>query len=230
LDDEQARRPRLPPLDEGSPLRCQHGAHGSRAGRRRDHRVLPAICATTYVDGKAITATARARGFWLYSSPGGGIDLIAVPDGLAAWLNSRDLALDGAVDDAGVQRAVALRETVRAPLSEPREVPREAAIAIERAAIAAQLRLRLTDDGALRLVARAGGVDGALGAILVALYEGSVDGATRRLRVCRNPACRWVFYDHSRNGAARWCSMKVCGARAKAREYRRRRSTDGDRR
>jgi predicted RNA-binding Zn ribbon-like protein len=152
----------------------------------------------------------------------GGADLLAGPAGLTAWLESRDLALDGAVDDAAVRRAVALRGALRAWLSGPRE----AALAIEDAARGAQLGLRLTDDGRLRLVAAAGGVDGALGAILVALYEGVVDGTARRLRVCRNDACGWVFYDHSRNGAARWCSMNVCGSRAKAREYRRRRSAD----
>jgi predicted RNA-binding Zn ribbon-like protein len=159
----------------------------------------------------------------------GGVDLIAEPDGLAAWLNSRGIALDGTVDDADARRAVVLREAVRAWLSGPGGTSGEAVVAIERAAMDARLVLRPTDGDVLRLVTRAGGVDGALGTILIALYEGVVDGAAKRLRVCRNPACRWVFYDHSRNGAARWCSMKVCGSRAKAREYRRRRSADGGR-
>jgi predicted RNA-binding Zn ribbon-like protein len=158
----------------------------------------------------------------------GGVDLFAGPDGLAAWLESRDLPAEGVVGDADVQRAVALREALRAWLSEPRGTPREAAIAIEQAASDAQLGLRLADGGEMRLTAQAAGVDGALGAILISFYEGLVDGAARRLRVCRNPACRWVFYDHSRNGAARWCSMNVCGSRAKTREYRRRQSTDRD--
>jgi len=40
-----------------------------------------------------------------------------------------------------------------------------------------------------------------------------------RLRSCRNPRCRWVFHDGTRNGARRWCSMAVCGNRAKVRRY-----------
>jgi predicted RNA-binding Zn ribbon-like protein len=40
-----------------------------------------------------------------------------------------------------------------------------------------------------------------------------------RLRTCENPRCRWVFYDGTRNGSRRWCSMAVCGNRAKVRRY-----------
>ena len=68
------------------------------------------------------------------------------------------------------------------------------------------------------------GVDGALGAILAAFHDAVVDGTAARLRICRNDACRWAFYDHSRNGSAAWCSMTVCGTHLKARAYRRRRA------
>jgi len=40
-----------------------------------------------------------------------------------------------------------------------------------------------------------------------------------RLRTCENPKCRWVFHDGTRNGTRRWCSMAVCGNRAKVRRY-----------
>jgi predicted RNA-binding Zn ribbon-like protein len=43
-----------------------------------------------------------------------------------------------------------------------------------------------------------------------------------RLRACANPDCRWVFYDGTRNGTRRWCTMAVCGNRAKLRRYRQR--------
>jgi predicted RNA-binding Zn ribbon-like protein len=44
-----------------------------------------------------------------------------------------------------------------------------------------------------------------------------------RLRTCGNPGCRWVFHDGTRSGTRRWCSMAVCGNRAKLRRYRRQR-------
>jgi len=43
-----------------------------------------------------------------------------------------------------------------------------------------------------------------------------------RLRSCANPHCRWVFYDGTRSGTRRWCTMAVCGNRAKIRRYRQR--------
>lgn len=40
-----------------------------------------------------------------------------------------------------------------------------------------------------------------------------------RLRKCANPACRLMFYDVSKAGRRRWCSMQTCGARAKMRAH-----------
>jgi predicted RNA-binding Zn ribbon-like protein len=42
-----------------------------------------------------------------------------------------------------------------------------------------------------------------------------------RLRTCGNPRCRWVFHDGTKSATRRWCSMAVCGNRAKLRRYRR---------
>jgi predicted RNA-binding Zn ribbon-like protein len=42
------------------------------------------------------------------------------------------------------------------------------------------------------------------------------------LRWCEAPDCEWLFLDHSRNGSRRWCDMKSCGNRAKARRHYRR--------
>jgi predicted RNA-binding Zn ribbon-like protein len=43
-----------------------------------------------------------------------------------------------------------------------------------------------------------------------------------RLRPCANPECRLFLIDRSRANAARWCSMKICGNRMKARRHYRR--------
>ena len=49
-----------------------------------------------------------------------------------------------------------------------------------------------------------------------------------RVRLCEATAtdgCGWLFLDETRNRSRRWCSMKDCGNRAKARRhYRRRRA------
>jgi len=41
-----------------------------------------------------------------------------------------------------------------------------------------------------------------------------------RLRACENPECRWLFLDTSKNHTRRWCDMKICGNRMKARRFK----------
>lgn len=48
-------------------------------------------------------------------------------------------------------------------------------------------------------------------------------GAPERLRECAAEDCALLFYDASRPGARRWCSMDRCGNRHKTAAYRRRR-------
>jgi predicted RNA-binding Zn ribbon-like protein len=43
-----------------------------------------------------------------------------------------------------------------------------------------------------------------------------------RVRQCASETCSWFFIDRSRGGQRRWCDMAVCGNRAKARRYYRR--------
>jgi predicted RNA-binding Zn ribbon-like protein len=40
-----------------------------------------------------------------------------------------------------------------------------------------------------------------------------------KVRECGEQTCRWLFLDTSRNGARRWCDMRICGNRAKAKRY-----------
>ncbi|MDH6224058.1 MULTISPECIES: CGNR zinc finger domain-containing protein [Streptomyces] len=40
-----------------------------------------------------------------------------------------------------------------------------------------------------------------------------------RIRACGNPECILHFYDVSKNGTRRWCSMAGCGNRAKAQRH-----------
>lgn len=42
----------------------------------------------------------------------------------------------------------------------------------------------------------------------------------QQVRACANPDCRWLFMDTSKNHTRRWCDMKLCGNRIKARRYK----------
>jgi predicted RNA-binding Zn ribbon-like protein len=47
--------------------------------------------------------------------------------------------------------------------------------------------------------------------------------AMGRLRACGTETCRWLFLDTSKNHTRRWCDMKICGNRMKARRFQARR-------
>lgn len=44
-------------------------------------------------------------------------------------------------------------------------------------------------------------------------------GEVHRIRECHGDPCSWLFIDRSRAQRRRWCDMKVCGNRAKARRH-----------
>jgi predicted RNA-binding Zn ribbon-like protein len=46
-----------------------------------------------------------------------------------------------------------------------------------------------------------------------------------RVRTCDVDTCRWLFLDTSKNHTRRWCNMKVCGNRMKARRFQARRES-----
>ncbi|MEV7284948.1 CGNR zinc finger domain-containing protein [Streptomyces sp. NPDC093252] len=64
------------------------------------------------------------------------------------------------------------------------------------------------------------GIGGVVAVLAAAVHEAVLLGTWTRLKSCDNPECRWLFYDESRNRAARWCSMRGCGSIVKARRYR----------
>jgi predicted RNA-binding Zn ribbon-like protein len=41
----------------------------------------------------------------------------------------------------------------------------------------------------------------------------------QRVRRCANDQCRWLFLDDSKGGTRRWCTMSMCGNRAKAHRH-----------
>ncbi|MFE4701263.1 CGNR zinc finger domain-containing protein [Streptomyces sp. NPDC056738] len=56
--------------------------------------------------------------------------------------------------------------------------------------------------------------------VAAAIADSLVEGTWPRLKACEAPTCHWAYFDRSPAGRGRWCSMAVCGARAKMRRYR----------
>lgn len=133
-----------------------------------------------------------------------GRELLPTPDALRAWFGDHGVTVERA-GPAGVRRAHEFREALHAFLVTGRADP--------------ELRARLTVDLATGTLEPEGkNVDAALGTIVAIVYDAIRDGSWERLKACRN--CGWAFWDESRNRSAAWCSMQLCGNRAKQQAWR----------
>jgi len=77
-------------------------------------------------------------------------------------------------------------------------------------------------DWRLGLAARSDGLEWLLAAIARSAAEIIAEGPEAPMRKCANPKCGLYFYDDSRTGRRRWCSMATCGNRAKVAAHARR--------
>jgi predicted RNA-binding Zn ribbon-like protein len=160
-----------------------------------------------------------------------GIETFASPEDLRRWLSEHDLEAAGELGEQELERAIDLREALRALLLANSGEPLEAGAveALNDSARQVKLSVRFEPDGGSALAPETTGVDGALGAILAIVYRSMAEGTWPRLKACRADTCQWAFYDTSKNRSAHWCTMRVCGNRAKARTYRKRHGSDIER-
>jgi predicted RNA-binding Zn ribbon-like protein len=154
-----------------------------------------------------------------------GSDALARPADLLAWLKAHGLPQGSSAGREELDRARRLREAFRSLMrgNNGLSVRKEAAATLDRAARRSGVHLRFGLDGA-RAEPSARGVDAALGRLVAIVAAAMADGSWSRLKACRADDCQWAFYDHAKNRSRTWCSMAVCGNRAKARAYRSRRS------
>jgi predicted RNA-binding Zn ribbon-like protein len=146
-----------------------------------------------------------------------GRDLLGNTEDARAWLTSADLLPKGAtLSAAELDRAQAVRDAIRSLLEGEDRLASLRALADSH-----RPRLIVQDDGTLAFEpARRERVGDGLFELLMIIRGAQEDGTWKRLRVCANPDCRWVFYDRSRNRQGHWCEMAVCGNRLKNRRLR----------
>lgn len=58
-----------------------------------------------------------------------------------------------------------------------------------------------------------------VGSLIKVISNSQQNSTWSRFKCCELPSCGWAFYDATRSRTKRWCSMKTCGSRHKAREY-----------
>ncbi|MDP2955367.1 MAG: CGNR zinc finger domain-containing protein [Longimicrobiales bacterium] len=167
-------------------------------------------------------------------------DLIAAPDRVMAWLSraglaspqdGRRLAESPPLGRILTTEARALREALGEAMdafARGTVLPEPAFFALNRVLDARRVGVRAEPTGvtaALRETAELRFPLGLLTPVAVAAVELLATGDRGRLRQCAAEGCGLWFYDSSRNGRRRWCSMARCGNRAKvAAHYRRHRA------
>jgi predicted RNA-binding Zn ribbon-like protein len=158
------------------------------------------------------------------------------PDGLPPsleslrwWLTSKALVEEhDHIKDQDLAWALRVRDAlttkVRENMGEPPDTT--ATEFLNRAAEQTGLRVCFgcSEDSPIHVEAT--GVRGAIGMILGSAFLAELDGRWERFRVCHDPGCSSVFFDHSKNKSGKWCSMASCGNRAKVRAFRERHAAE----
>ena len=151
-----------------------------------------------------------------------GRELEPPPEMVRTFLLERGLLAPGErFGEAELGRARALRRALRNLIAAGDEgLTTEDAEVIDGIAIEAGLHPHFHAGRAPTLEPRGKGAAAALGRLVAIAFLASFDGSFSHLKLCADPTCRAVFYDRSKNRSGKWCSMEVCGNRAKVRAWR----------
>jgi len=123
--------------------------------------------------------------------------------------------------DAVLRRARELREAVFRILARDGINAGDVDLLADEAARgAAERRLAATADGYAYAWPESDRLEQLLWPVALAAAELLTSAQDRpRVKECAADNCNWLFLDMSRNRSRRWCDMKVCGNRAKARRF-----------
>jgi len=170
------------------------------------------------------------------------IDWLSDGDGLLSWLEQsglvpapslaavRAMAMPGELDSVAAQ-ARGLREWFRGFVEDRKGRPLAADALHD---LQPLNRMLERDEGFAQLVARDGeGVelrslrrwrspDSLLLPIAEAMARLVCEEDFTQVKACEGPACTLMFVDNTRGHARRWCSMAICGNRAKQAAHRHR--------
>ncbi|MFJ3924012.1 CGNR zinc finger domain-containing protein [Streptomyces sp. NPDC090022] len=134
-------------------------------------------------------------------------------EGLALWLRSNALDDRFRADAATLVHLLTAREAIARAVADPADA---GALALLDGVLEhGRIRLTVGADGQGE---RAEFTDRTWGPAWTAVREhlGLLAAGPDRIRRCASERCVLHFYDTSRNGTRRWCSMAACGNRAKA--------------
>lgn len=147
-------------------------------------------------------------------------EALRTPDDVTTWARRNGIG-DVRVSPRQFLDLLRFREALRSILASHNGEPVDGALEVlNELCEGNELRITFSGEGRPVLTSESDGSGALIRAVLRAALASVADGAWDRLKAC--PACGWVFYDHSRNCSGKWCTMAICGVRAKMKAYRRR--------
>ncbi|HZG03258.1 MAG TPA: CGNR zinc finger domain-containing protein [Streptomyces sp.] len=150
-------------------------------------------------------------------------DLLTGVGGLAVWLKSAGLADRCAADEETLAAVLRAREALARAVEAPAAPSEDARAGLNEVLAHGRVRRVLTPDGP-RDEAEADRPAWLAAWLAVDDYLRLLAVDPTRIRRCAHERCILHFFDTSQNRRRRWCSMAVCGNRAKAsRHYARNR-------
>jgi predicted RNA-binding Zn ribbon-like protein len=160
-------------------------------------------------------------------------DFFETDDDVFTWLRQAGLEPENITtvrpSGALLRAARALRDTIRT-LVETRKAGKQNDLADLNAFLAGaasylQLSWTKSRTVALATVRSSDTAEQVLAPLVVKAAELLAYADFRRVRRCDDPTCVHWFYDQTKPGKRRWCSMSTCGNRLKVKRYRRRRKS-----
>ena len=144
------------------------------------------------------------------------------PEALRSWMDAQGIPAGDRLGPKDFERAIEFREAMRLLLLSNNGADLDAGVLrrLRSAADAGLIRVEIEDDGQAYPRPAEVGVSALIARLLAAVADIQCAGTWERLKACAADDCQWAFYDTSRNRSRTWCSMEVCGNRAKTRAYR----------
>ena len=137
------------------------------------------------------------------------------PEAMEKWLRASSLWNEKKhITARTYQQIMSFRQLLRQSLMQPDQW-----LELEKLQAGLSFRIGFNDSGAPNLLPQGHGSDLVLGQLMTIIYNSMVDGSWSRFKCCGLESCGWAFYDSTRSRTRRWCSMRTCGSRYKARQY-----------
>lgn len=157
----------------------------------------------------------RVHGFLNTWSEELGIEDFATPEAMERWLRAASLWVGSKhITMQNFQRILHARHVIRQVVLHPDQLSE-----LENLQSPLTYRMEFIKIEMPTLAPSGHGYEFVLGRLMSIIYNSMIDGTWSRFKCCALESCGWAYYDSTRSRTKRWCSMRTCGSRHKAREY-----------